>query len=104
MIAISKGRVEIWVAALAALVLGNATQAAAPMMKTQPGFYRMMLGEFEVTALNDGVIPYPTRDPWARSRPHLLRCRKPGADPDCNGRLGPGGRVAVCASLDRKFI
>lgn len=29
------------------------------MTKTQPGFYRMMLGDFEVTALNDGVIWYP---------------------------------------------
>jgi hypothetical protein len=34
--------------------------AAAPMVKTQPGFYRMMLGDFEVTALNDGVVGYPT--------------------------------------------
>ena len=31
----------------------------APMQKTQPGFYRMMLGDFEVTALNDGVVAYP---------------------------------------------
>lgn len=36
--------------------------AAAPQVKTQaPGFYRMMLGDFEVTALNDGVIAYPTK-------------------------------------------
>ena len=34
-------------------------QGAAPMPKTQPGFYRMMLGDFEVTALNDGVVSYP---------------------------------------------
>jgi len=35
--------------------------AAVPMVKTQaPGFYRMMLGDFEVTALNDGVIDYAT--------------------------------------------
>ena len=34
--------------------------AAAPMARTQPGYYRMMLGAFEITALNDGVIPYPT--------------------------------------------
>jgi glyoxylase-like metal-dependent hydrolase (beta-lactamase superfamily II) len=33
--------------------------AAAPMVKTQPGFYRMMLGDFEVTALNDCVVSYP---------------------------------------------
>lgn len=38
------------------------THAAAPQLKTQaPGFYRMMLGDFEVTALNDGVIAYPTK-------------------------------------------
>lgn len=38
------------------------TNAAAPQIKTQaPGFYRMMLGDFEVTALNDGVIAYPTK-------------------------------------------
>jgi glyoxylase-like metal-dependent hydrolase (beta-lactamase superfamily II) len=31
--------------------------AAAPMVKTQaPGFYRIMLGDFEVTAINDGTI------------------------------------------------
>jgi glyoxylase-like metal-dependent hydrolase (beta-lactamase superfamily II) len=30
--------------------------AAAPMVKTQaPGFYRMMLGDFEVTVINDGT-------------------------------------------------
>ena len=36
-------------------------QASAPMVKTQPGFYRMMLGDFEITALNDGVVDYSTR-------------------------------------------
>ena len=35
--------------------------AAAPLVKTQaPGFYRMLLGDFEVTALNDGVVSYST--------------------------------------------
>jgi glyoxylase-like metal-dependent hydrolase (beta-lactamase superfamily II) len=33
-------------------------RAAAPMVKTQPGFYRLMVGDFEVTALNDGVVTY----------------------------------------------
>ena len=32
--------------------------AEAPIAKMQPGFYRMVLGGFEVTALNDGVIGY----------------------------------------------
>jgi len=36
------------------------SQAAAPMAKTQaPGFFRMMLGDFEVTALFDGSLPIP---------------------------------------------
>jgi glyoxylase-like metal-dependent hydrolase (beta-lactamase superfamily II) len=31
--------------------------AAAPMVKTQaPGFYRMILGDFEVTTINDGTV------------------------------------------------
>jgi glyoxylase-like metal-dependent hydrolase (beta-lactamase superfamily II) len=35
-------------------------QAAAPQQRTQsPGFYRMMVGDFEVTALNDGTDELP---------------------------------------------
>ena len=42
-----------------ALALGGA-QAAAPQQKTQaPGYYRMMLGDFEITALNDGTVDLP---------------------------------------------
>jgi glyoxylase-like metal-dependent hydrolase (beta-lactamase superfamily II) len=53
------------IAAITGSALGFAcagwTHAAAPMVKTQaPGFYRFMLGDFEVTALNDGVVAYPT--------------------------------------------
>jgi glyoxylase-like metal-dependent hydrolase (beta-lactamase superfamily II) len=34
--------------------------AAAPMVKTQaPGFYRIMLGDFEITALSDGTVDLP---------------------------------------------
>lgn len=46
------------VAALAgSLLLATAAHAAAPQVKTQaPGYYRMMLGDFEVTALLDGVL------------------------------------------------
>lgn len=45
----------------AAIVLGGAlvlapAHAAAPMARTSaPGYYRMMLGDFEVTALSDGT-------------------------------------------------
>jgi len=39
------------------LMLSFAAHAGAPQVKTQaPGFYRMMLGDFEVTALFDGTI------------------------------------------------
>jgi len=35
-------------------------QAAAPQIKTQaPGYYRVMLGDFEVTALSDGTVALP---------------------------------------------
>jgi glyoxylase-like metal-dependent hydrolase (beta-lactamase superfamily II) len=41
-----------------ALVCGAVAEAGAPQLKTQaPGYYRMMLGDFEVTALCDGTFP-----------------------------------------------
>lgn len=61
-------------AALAlALALGGATlaQAGAPQQKSQaPGYYRMMLGDFEITALNDGTVDLPVDK--------LLKERRPG--------------------------
>ncbi len=39
------------------LLLAAVAHAAAPQVKTQaPGYYRMMLGDFEVTALLDGLL------------------------------------------------
>lgn len=51
-------------ATVAATTLGlgavGVAHAAAPMVKTSaPGFYRMMLGDFEVTALSDGTVNLP---------------------------------------------
>jgi glyoxylase-like metal-dependent hydrolase (beta-lactamase superfamily II) len=41
-----------------AFLCGASALAGAPQLKTQaPGWYRMMLGDFEVTALNDGTFP-----------------------------------------------
>ena len=50
--------------ALAMLIGGTLTaQAGAPMVKTQaPGFYRVMVGDFEVTALLDGTMMLPFKD------------------------------------------
>lgn len=42
-----------------ALLSINTSHAAGPMVKTQPGYYRMMLGDFEVTALSDGSVALP---------------------------------------------
>jgi glyoxylase-like metal-dependent hydrolase (beta-lactamase superfamily II) len=46
---------------VAALALAGATSAfaGAPMVKTVPGYYRMMLGDFEITALSDGTVGLP---------------------------------------------
>lgn len=42
---------------LSALMLAGGTAfAAAPAVKTQPGYYRLNVGSFEVTALSDGVL------------------------------------------------
>jgi glyoxylase-like metal-dependent hydrolase (beta-lactamase superfamily II) len=51
--------------ALAAFTLMNFTslaQAEAPKVQTQvPGYYRMMLGQFEITALYDGALDLDTK-------------------------------------------
>ena len=65
-------------AAIAGLALGIVTigwaHAAAPLVKTQaPGFYRFMLGEFEVTALNDGVVAYPTKQVLPKATPEEIK-------------------------------
>ena len=60
-------------AALSLLVLPSILQAEAPMAKTQaPGYYRMMLGQFEVTAPAGRLRR--TRCLAAAQR---LRCRNP---------------------------
>ena len=49
-------------AAAMAMALGGmlSAQAGAPMVKTQaPGYYRVMVGDFEVTTLLDGTMMIP---------------------------------------------
>jgi glyoxylase-like metal-dependent hydrolase (beta-lactamase superfamily II) len=44
----------------ALFVLSPITNAAAPMAKTPtPGFFRMMLGDFEITVVSDGTVDLP---------------------------------------------
>src|SRR6185437_15279702 len=51
--------VNRWIVSLVLTTLTGTALASAPMQKTQsPGFYRTMLGEFEVTVLSDGVLPF----------------------------------------------
>ena len=56
-------RVASWLTVLAGVTVMawcGIAFAAAPMVKTQgPGFYRLMLGGVEVTALLDGTHPFP---------------------------------------------
>lgn len=48
------------VAAAALLVIAAGAHAAAPQVRTQaPGWYRTMLGRFEITALSDGTHTFP---------------------------------------------
>ena len=44
---------------ISTLALVTPASAAAPMVKTSPGNYRVMLGDFEVTALSDGTVQLP---------------------------------------------
>jgi glyoxylase-like metal-dependent hydrolase (beta-lactamase superfamily II) len=47
-------------AALAAALFAAPAFAAAPMVKTPaPGYFRMMLGDFEITAISDGTVDLP---------------------------------------------
>ena len=57
-------------AALAAALMIGAAHAAAPQVKTQaPGFYRVMLGDFEVTALSDGTVALPVDKLLTNTKP-----------------------------------
>ncbi|MEQ5834922.1 MBL fold metallo-hydrolase [Marinobacter sp. NFXS9] len=48
------------IALAASLFAAGSVQADAPMVKTQaPGYYRTMLGDFEITALSDGTVQLP---------------------------------------------
>ncbi len=59
-------------AALAAALFAAPAFAAAPMVKTPaPGYFRMMLGDFEITAVSDGTVDLPVDQ--------LLRGVKPAA-------------------------
>jgi glyoxylase-like metal-dependent hydrolase (beta-lactamase superfamily II) len=52
------------------LIQSNPAAAAAPQVRTQaPGFYRMILGDFEITALLDGTHPFPAAEVLTTTNP-----------------------------------
>jgi glyoxylase-like metal-dependent hydrolase (beta-lactamase superfamily II) len=80
--------------AASAVVLVSAAHAAAPQVKTQaPGYYRVMLGDFEVTALSDGTVALPvdkllTHTTAAKTQKALARSfLKAPVDTSVNGYL-----------------
>ncbi len=51
----------------------SVANAAAPQVKTQaPGYYRMMLGDFEITALSDGTFNLPAGKLLSNTTPEKL--------------------------------
>ncbi len=54
----------VWAGAVMAMTIGGmrSAEAGAPMVKTQaPGYYRVMVGDFEVTTLLDGTMMIPIK-------------------------------------------
>ena len=61
---IAASRLTLLAALLAAMTgflaqAAPASAASAQLRAQAPGFYRMMLGDFEITALLDGTHPFP---------------------------------------------
>lgn len=60
-------------AAIATAATMSAAQAAAPMVKSPaPGFYRVMVGDIEVTPINDGTVDLPV-DQLLHQKPEQTR-------------------------------
>jgi glyoxylase-like metal-dependent hydrolase (beta-lactamase superfamily II) len=55
-------------------VFAGSAFAAAPQVKTQaPGYYRMMLGDFEVTVLSDGTLGLPVSQLFGNVTPDRMQ-------------------------------
>jgi len=90
----------VFVAVAAALAFAPA-HAAAPMAKFQaPGFYRAMLGDFEVTVLSDGTVDLPVekllKQPAEKTSKALLKSfKKTPLETSVNGFLINTGNKLV---------
>jgi glyoxylase-like metal-dependent hydrolase (beta-lactamase superfamily II) len=55
---------------------GLSASASAPQQKSQaPGYYRLVLGKFEITALSDGTSPLPIDQLLTNTTPELIAAR-----------------------------
>jgi glyoxylase-like metal-dependent hydrolase (beta-lactamase superfamily II) len=55
--------IKWFLAVFTALMMASAAQAEAPLNKEQaPGYHRIMVGDFVVTALSDGTVKLPVDD------------------------------------------
>ncbi|SEN15458.1 Glyoxylase, beta-lactamase superfamily II [Duganella sp. CF517] len=60
--------------AVACALLAPAGRAAAPLVGTQaPGYYRMMLGDYEITALSDGSHAFPIDTVMTHIKPDAIK-------------------------------
>jgi glyoxylase-like metal-dependent hydrolase (beta-lactamase superfamily II) len=58
---------------LGCTVIAPVAMAEAPMVKTQaPAFYRVMVGDFEVTALSDGTVKLPMIKLLTNAKPEKI--------------------------------
>ena len=88
-------RIRAGFAAIAVtLMVAAAAHATAPLTKTPAaGFYRMMLGDFEVIALSDGTVPLPVGTLLTRTTPAKVKAAlarsflKDPVDTSVNGYL-----------------
>lgn len=88
--------------AAALLAATFAAQAEAPQAKGQaPGWYRMMLGRFEVTALSDGTVDLPVDKLLTNAKPDRIMALlarsylKPPVETSVNGYLVNTGTKLV---------
>lgn len=69
-------RKHLFLAGLLPLLVATAdcASAAAPLAKTNgPGFYRVMLGDFEVTAILDGTVELPVDKLLTNTKPAVVQ-------------------------------
>jgi glyoxylase-like metal-dependent hydrolase (beta-lactamase superfamily II) len=89
--------VSMLVALASTFTIAAPASAAAPQVWTQaPGFYRMVLGDFEITALLDGTHPFPDVA--------VLTRQTPGANTERSKLFddNPGEANALLAAADLK--